>query len=445
VRASKVRHVYAQQPKKEFCYTGFRLSTATGDHNYIKANTVYMAIPVAQGGSLAVFEMDREDMRLGPGVLPVLDGHRGPVLDFDFNPFHTNLIASGGDDCVAKVWGIPAGGLVKSISESLADLEGHQKKITTVLHNPVADYVLATASQDKTVKIWDLDAQEEKCTIEHDGTLFGLSWSLDGEILASTSKDKYLRLIDPRSGEVTSKVEGHEGTRTMKVEFCPQAGGGSIDAFCTTGFTRQSKRQFKLWDSRNMNSPIVQQNIDQSAGAILPFYDEGTHLLYLAGKGDSNIRYYELVPEDPWQFYVSEFKGGTPARGWCRVPARANDTTKCEVTRILKLDGNQIVPLSFLCPRKSNLFQADLYPDAYAGKSTIGAEEFFSGKKGKVHRISMNPKDRAAGGAKPADEASNSGAITKKKTASQLNKEVKDKDSEIARLQALLKENNIKY
>lgn len=30
-------------------------------------------------------------------------------------------------------------------------------------------------------------------------------------------------------------------------------------------------------------------------GVILPFYDEESSLLYLAGKGDGNIRYYEVI------------------------------------------------------------------------------------------------------------------------------------------------------
>lgn len=33
------------------------------------------------------------------------------------------------------------------------------------------------------------------------------------------------------------------------------------------------------------------------AGVILPFYDEESSLLYLAGKGDGNIRYYEVGDE----------------------------------------------------------------------------------------------------------------------------------------------------
>jgi coronin-1B/1C/6 len=45
-----------------------------------------------------------------------------------------------------------------------------------------------------------------------------------------------------------------------------------------------------LFDPRNLKSPIVGKDIDSSASLLMPFYDEDTSIMYLAGKGDSNIR-----------------------------------------------------------------------------------------------------------------------------------------------------------
>lgn len=445
VRASKVRHVFCQTPKEDKVYKGFRLSTATGDHNYIKANTKYFAIPVAQAnGSLAILDMDMPDRRLKPGVLPCLDGHRGPVLDFDFNPFQQQLIATGGDDCVAKVWGIPPEGLNESISESLADLVGHDKKVTSVLHHPTAEFVLATGSADRTVKIWDIEQQAEVCSTEHDELIQGMAWDSRGEILASTCRDKHLRLIDPRTGTAAHKINAHDGQRTMKVEFCPNKGPGNGEAVCTVGFTRQSKRQFRLWDQRSLDKPYCTHNIDQAAGAILPFYDEATQLLYLAGKGDANVRYFELVDGAPWQFYISEYRTSTPCRGMCVAPKRICDTTKVEIKRMLKLTSDKVIPLSFICPRKSDQFQADLYPDTYAGKPSIKASEFFEGKKGAVIKTSMNPakKGQASGGLSAAGKG---GGLKKRKNPAQLQRELDEANKKIEKYEALLKKNGIPF
>jgi hypothetical protein len=44
VRASKFRHVYADSPRPDTTFQNFRLSTVTGEQNYIKANPLYFAV-----------------------------------------------------------------------------------------------------------------------------------------------------------------------------------------------------------------------------------------------------------------------------------------------------------------------------------------------------------------------------------------------------------------
>jgi coronin-1B/1C/6 len=46
-----------------------------------------------------------------PPDYPLVGGHKGPVLDIAWCPHNDNVIASGSEDCVVKVWQIPDGGL----------------------------------------------------------------------------------------------------------------------------------------------------------------------------------------------------------------------------------------------------------------------------------------------------------------------------------------------
>jgi coronin-1B/1C/6 len=62
----------------------------------------------------------------------------------------------------------------------------------------------------------------------------------------------------------------------------------------TVGFSKAIDREFNIWDPRNITEPIAKLNIDTSSGGIMPFYDRDTTVLFLAGKGDGNIR-YEIV------------------------------------------------------------------------------------------------------------------------------------------------------
>ena len=64
-----------------------------------------------------------------------------------------------------------------------------------------------------------------------------------------------------------------------------------------------------MWDiAAGLDKPLTTYDLDQSAGAIMPFYDEDTRMMYLAGKGDGNIRYFEFTDEAPFVHYLSEFR-----------------------------------------------------------------------------------------------------------------------------------------
>lgn len=378
-----------------------------------------------------------DDVGRLPAQPGVLDGHRGPVLDFDFNPMHSGIIATGGDDCTIKVWGIPPGGLTESVMDPLVNFEEHQRKVTVMRFHPTAEHVLASGSADHTVKLFDVQAGASKVEAQHPELLQDLVWSYDGSKMATTCKDKLMRIVDPRTGEFAGEVEAHNGAKTVKLTFLGP--GGKL---CSVGFTRQSKRQFKIWDLRKLASPTCTMDIDQSAGVIMPFYDEGTKLLFLGGKGDGNIRYYEMVDDEPWAFSIEDFRANSPCRGLAMLPTRSVDTGKCEVARMLKLTSSSVEPLSFICPRKSNLFQADLFPDCYAGKPAMSADDFFDGKNKKPIMMSLDPSKRKD--EPKSNVASKSEAFTPKKSAKELQTEVDKLQKYVDKLVKLLEKNNIR-
>lgn len=281
VRASKFRHVYFEPEKTDGCYTNLRLSTATGEQNYIKGNTKFFAVSIqAGGGAMAVVPYQRSG-KFDPSF-PLFSGHRGAILDFDFNPFHEHLIASASDDSTIKIWGIPEMGLTETCDEPLVDLHGHQRKVTLIKFHPTTNNVLASTSSDFTVKLWDIEKGGEivNFDVDSDNLIQDLAWNHTGGVLATSCKDKIVRLYDARSGTVASKKEGaHEGSKSVKLTWL-----GAKGTFVSVGFTRQSQRQLKVWDPRKMEEAVKKIDIDQAAGVIIPFYDEDTSLLYLCGK-----------------------------------------------------------------------------------------------------------------------------------------------------------------
>lgn len=79
----------------------------------------------------------------------------------------------------------------------------------------------------------------------------------------------------------------------------------------------------------------------------MPFYDADTCMLYLAGKGDGNIRYYEWVDDEKGLHYLSEYKSTDPQRGIGFLPKRACNISDVEIARAYKVHVSMVEPISF--------------------------------------------------------------------------------------------------
>lgn len=75
------------------------------------------------------------------------------------------------------------------------------------------------------------------------------------------------------------------------------------------------------------------QELDSSNGALLPFYDPDTSVVYVCGKGDSSIRYFEITDEPPYIHFLNTFTSKEPQRGMGSMPKRGLEVSKCEIAR----------------------------------------------------------------------------------------------------------------
>lgn len=67
-----------------------------------------------------------------------------------------------------------------------------------------------------------------------------------------------------------------------------------------------------MWDENDISKPLFADTIDSSSGIVFPFYDPDTNIVFLAGKGDGNIRFYEISDEAPYIHYLSQVISGNP-------------------------------------------------------------------------------------------------------------------------------------
>ncbi|XP_043488387.1 coronin-2B-like isoform X2 [Polistes fuscatus] len=387
VRSSKFRHVYGIPAKREKCYDNIKITKNAHDSQFCAVNPKFLAVvtEVAGGGAFLVLPLDRTG-RLDFNASRVT-GHTGPVLDIKWNPFNDNIIASCSDDCTIKLWHIPDGGLSRNLSEWLIELQGHKRRVSYIDWHPVAENIIFSIGFDHLVIVWDVGRGEAVNIIDrHPDVIYSLSLNRDGSLLATTCKDKKLRVFEPRSGIIVSEGICHAGTKASKVVFL----GGS-GRLLTTGFSRHSDRQYAIWCQHDLTAPLTRETIDSSSGVIFPYFDNDTNMVYLAGKGDGNIRYYEVVNEVPWMHYLSQFISGNPQRGLGVMPKRGINTSICEVFRFYKLHATRGMcePISMIVPRKSDQFQEDLYPDTIGTCPALSARDWISGMNNPPILISL--------------------------------------------------------
>jgi len=388
VRSSKYRHVFGTVAKPENQYQDIRLLNTAWDSNFLAVNPKFWALlwDSGGGGSFAVMPLAQTG-KIDPRG-PVISGHKSAVLDLDWSPFNDNLVASVSEDCYGKVWQIPEGGIKTTMSESVQTLAGHKRKVGVVKWHPAAKNVLMTASTDYAVKIWDVETGDCKYSLEgkHTDIIQSCDWNSDGSLLVSTCKDKKIRVLDPRTNTVVQEADGHLGVKGSRGIWL-----GSHNKIFSVGFTKMSEREYAVWDPKDFSKPISRERLDASSGVIMPFYDEGTSVVYLSGKGDGNIRYYEIVSDDKVIYPLAEFKSADPARGMAAMPKRGCNVSENEVMSLWRVTTKAVQPISFTVPRKSDMFQDDIFPDCPSDEPAINAAEWFSGTNAAPRTMSLAP------------------------------------------------------
>ncbi|NXF71608.1 CORO6 protein, partial [Sclerurus mexicanus] len=386
VRQSKFRHVFGQPVKADQMYEDIRVSKVTCDSSFCAVNPKFVAIIVESGGGGAFIVLPLAKTGRVDKNHPLVTGHTAPVLDIDWCPHNDNVIASASEDTTVMVWQIPDYVPVRNITEPVVTLEGHSKRVSIISWHPTARNVLLSAGCDNLVILWNVGTGEMLLALDdmHTDLIYNVGWNRNGSLLVTTCKDKKVRVIDPRKQQIIAeKTKPHDGTRPIRAIFVAD---GKI---FTTGFSKMSERQLGLWDLKNFEEPIALQEMDTSNGVLLPFYDADSSIVYLCGKGDSSIRYFEITDEAPYVHYLNTYSSKEPQRGMGFMPKRGLDVSKCEIARFFKLHERKCEPIVMTVPRKSDLFQDDLYPDTPGPEPALEADEWLSGKDAEPILISL--------------------------------------------------------
>jgi len=103
-----------------------------------------------------------------------------------------------------KIWKLPANGLNQDITEAQHTFDFGSDVVTKLSFHPTTSDLLAVGQRTKTLALYDLSQTQQVCEFkaeQHLSDIVSMTWNQDGTVLASSCKDKYLRLFDVRSAD----------------------------------------------------------------------------------------------------------------------------------------------------------------------------------------------------------------------------------------------------
>ncbi|XP_063608716.1 coronin-7-like isoform X1 [Penaeus indicus] len=389
-KVSKYKNAAPILPKKEDWVNDIKVGAPQSCGNHVKASAAFIAFNVENrgGGSLGVVPLDYKG-RID-STTPLVHGHSDLITDFDFSPFDDGMLATCSTDANVKIWHIPEGGLTESLANAEYALPQFDKRVENVLFHPTTEFILTVAYFD-TVKLWDIKHEKELfCFSGHEDQVQSTSWNGIGSMFVTSSKDRTIRIIDPRADKVAYEAESHKSPKDSRVVWL-----GNTDRILSTGYDGSRVREVRLRDLRNFSKPYKVQAFDSSTGIFMPLYDADTNMLFLAGKADVSIMYWEVTEKEPFLTEGLKHNGSVQTKGACLVPKRGLDVMTGEVNRLLQLTSNAIIPITYQVPRKTyREFHADIFPETPGYVPSTSITQWLEGTSVQRKTISLDPGKR---------------------------------------------------
>jgi len=181
--------------------------------------------------------------------------------------------------------------LERASSKELPVLSRHEQGVTSLTFSADGQ-MLASGSVDSTIRLWDRSSGKELAVLRgHEKGVRSVLFSPDGQTIASGSDDKTIRLWDRASGKELAVLRGHED-KVSSVAFSPD---GLILA------SGSGDKTIRLWDLGQGQDFLERLTTATTVGISYDIDDNG-----------------KPIPKDPVTLAQARLDAATAGRIWWR-------------------------------------------------------------------------------------------------------------------------------
>ena len=385
MNASKFKNALGEIKKEHF--TNCNVTTVSTEGRYLAVNGNFLAMSWSNQGEIVV--VDSSSFCSCKPDQPRIKGRRANVLDLEFSPHSSDLLAAAFDDCMVALYKIPEGGLTQHLTQEVQIYQKHMKKVPFVTFNPVASNVLCTGAFLGDIHIWNALTGESYVELKADETPTCVQWNPNGTLIGATTKKKTINIFDPRSNKLIMSHVINEAFQASKFAWLDN------EQFVTLGWNKTKAKMMRLFDIRKVKEDLTAESevtsikIDSSTTVTTPYVDRESKLVYVIAKGEALVRTFDY---STGTFIKGiDFSNGEPSISTVMFDRKCLDYNKLEVDRFARyVNSHKVFYVSYTIPRRNPGYDPTLYPPVECGEPALTYEQWVGGETAEPIKKEIN-------------------------------------------------------
>ena len=371
-------------------FTKCDVTTVSTEGRLLAVNGNFLAMAWNNRGEVVVVDSSKP-FGIKPDQ-PRIKGHHSNVLDLEFSPFSSDLLATSFDDYAVLLYKIPEGGLKEHMKQEVQIYQKHTRKVPHVTFNPVASDVICSGAFQGEIHVWNVLKGETYVELKADDTPTMVQWNPNGTLVGATTKNKFMNVFDPRANKMIFKHQINEKIQSAKFAWIDN------DSFVTTSWNQSGAKFLKLWDVRKVKGDlssegaVTEVKIDTSTTVTTPFVDRESKLIYTIGKGEAGIHTYDYS-EGKFKKGI-DFSSKEPSISSVMFDRKALDYNTLEIDRFARyVNSKKVYYVTYRIARRNPGYNPALYPPVECGEPALTYDQWVGGQTAEPIKKEINTID----------------------------------------------------